>query len=147
MSDFAVVVESGENDELLQQACVLIQSSLRGHLARVQFKQRKSRPPDGQKGEDSQSRQRGRPKGSKNKKTMDKEEQDWETLEPMKKKRGRPPKPPVYTCKRPRGRPYGSKVKQKHEPLEVAPNLASVNVEGGTDLATTQKLRYLETEN
>ena len=123
MSDFANVVASGEDDELLQQACVLIQSSLRGHLARVQLKQRQYRPPTDQKREDSQLSRRGRPKGSKNKKTVHREEQDMEAVEPpVKKKRGRPPKPPVYSCKRPRGRPYGSKVKRMQEPTKASVN-------------------------
>lgn len=121
MTDFAGVVASGEDDELLHEACVLIQSSLRGHLARVQFKQRRRKSPHREIREDGELRKRGRPKGSKNKKTLEREEEaraNGESLDPVKKKRGRPPNPPVYTCKRPRGRPLGYKVKKK-PPKEI----------------------------
>ena len=147
MSDFTGVVASGEDDELLRQACVLIQSSLRGHLARVQFKQRRSRSPRNQKIDSGVPCKRGRPKGSKNKKTLDREAQaraNGEALETSKKKRGRPSNPPMHICKRPRGRPYGSKAKQKVHPPEAAPNPSLLML---TTIATSEKPQDAEVAN
>jgi hypothetical protein len=128
---FSAFAAQAEDDDLLQQACVLIQSTMRGRLARVQFKKRSN---DGDRRDNSSqyaddgsfghgepmgdtlsSRTKGRPKGSKNKKTLLREQEAAEE-ERIRIENGLPP-----PLKRKRGRPKGSKSKM-YKGVPVVPS-------------------------